>query len=60
MFFQKILKRRELLKSEKIQEVIDYNIKYNEKYGNGYYVSVSICGEEEFQNMLEIIKTVAT
>ena len=59
-FFQKILKRRELLKSETMQKAVDYSIKYNEEYGRGYYVSVVIWGEEEFQDMLEIIKTVAT
>jgi hypothetical protein len=55
-FFVKILKHRNLFDNERIQEVIDFSIKFNEEFGGGYSMDIIIKDEKTFQNVLLIIK----
>jgi hypothetical protein len=59
-FFLKILKHRNDLSSEQVQQAIDFSTKFNEEFGGGYSVSVIIRDEESFLDILKIIKIAAT
>jgi hypothetical protein len=56
--FIKLVKRKDFFR-EQIQKNIEYSIKFNEKYGGGFYIDVIIRDEETLQDAIQIIQTVS-